>query len=383
MKSIEVIIAAVVVISMVGAVALRSSRRGASVRNRSRASDSSSAVLTPPKSKKTARDSHSLGTVPRVEPRPRNRSDTEPSIDDRAVVRPSATERVRPNFSGAFGSLFKRHAIDDGFWSELEDSLILADVGLETANRIVEESKQKVRQAKISDATAALSAVREAMEASLLGADRSLNSEGQKPVVWLFIGVNGVGKTTSIGKIALYLSKAGNRVMMAGADTFRAAAADQLGLWAQRARAEIVTGQPGSDPASVLFDAITSARAKGYDVVLGDTAGRLHNKFNLIEELKKIYRTVEKAQGTLGEVLLVLDATVGQNGLAQAKVFSEAVGVTGVVLTKLDGSAKGGIAFAIEQNFQIPVKLIGVGEGIDDLEPFDPKSYVESLTRQD
>ena len=383
MKSIEVIIAAVLVISMVGTVALRSSRRGASEPKRLGARDSSSGPSTRSDSNKTSRPSDRQGTVPQVEPRPRDYSETEPERDDRSVARPPATERGRSNFAGAFGSLFKRRTIDDGFWSELEDSLILADVGLETANRIVEESKQKVRQAKVLDSTAALSVVREAMEDSLLGADRSLNIEGQKPVVWLFIGVNGVGKTTSIGKIALYLSKAGNRVMMAGADTFRAAAADQLGLWAERAGAEIVTGQPGSDPASVLFDAITSARAKGYDMVLGDTAGRLHNKFNLIEELKKIYRTVEKAQGTLGEVLLVLDATVGQNGLAQAKVFSEAVGVTGVVLTKLDGSAKGGIAFAIEQNFQIPVKLIGVGEGIDDLEPFDPKSYVESLTRQD
>lgn len=299
-----------------------------------------------------------------------------------ATIQEGLRQARRP-FTAALQGLFKRNAIEESFWGEVEDSLILSDVGLDQATPIVEAAKERVRRERITDPVAALEAIRAAMLEALSHADRSLLVEGDRPVVWLFVGVNGVGKTTTIGKVAHQMSGEGRSVMLAAADTFRAAAADQLGLWAERAGAEIVRGAPGGDPAAVLFDAISSARAKGTDVVLGDTAGRLQNKLNLIEELKKIYRTVEKAQGNLGEVLLVLDATVGQNGLAQAKVFSEAVGVTGVVLTKLDGSAKGGIAFAIEETFKIPVKMVGVGERIGDLIPFDPKAYVESLTALD
>ena len=397
MRAIEIIIAAVIVLSLAGTLAIRSTRRGGTGETSKRppgrplSSQRGAPTMGAPVAKAPAPPKPRGETAPEAResaPPGGSRGATEVSdivvtetSADHVVVAPSpAAPRGRPKIAGAFGALFKRRALDDTFWGELEDSLILADVGLDTAMRIVEESRLKVRQAKLTDPALALQSVREAMQDSLLGVDRHLMLEGAKPVVWLFVGVNGVGKTTTIGKVANQLCDSGKTVMMAGADTFRAAAADQLGLWAQRAKAEIVSGAPGSDPASVFFDAITSARARGFDIVLGDTAGRLHNKFNLIEELKKIYRTVEKAQGTLGEVLLVLDATVGQNGLAQAKVFSEAVGVTGVVLTKLDGSAKGGIAFAIEQSFKIPVKLVGVGEGIDDLAPFDPKEYVESLT---
>ncbi len=197
----------------------------------------------------------------------------------------------------------------------------------------------------------------------------------------MFVGVNGVGKTTTIGKVANRYSD--KKLLLAAGDTFRAAASDQLTIWADRASVPVVQGTPGADPSSVIFDAIASGRARGSDLILCDTAGRLQNKTNLIEELKKIYRTVEKAEGILGEVLLVLDATTGQNGLSQAKIFSEAVGVTGVVLTKLDGSAKGGIAFAIEETLNIPVKLVGVGEGIGDLIDFDPVAYVDSLTKVD
>jgi fused signal recognition particle receptor len=195
----------------------------------------------------------------------------------------------------------------------------------------------------------------------------------------LFVGVNGVGKTTTIGKLAKREADAGNRVVMAAGDTFRAAAAEQLTTWAERSGAEIVRGTPGADPSSVVFDAVASATARGADLVLADTAGRLHTKTNLMEELRKVRRVAEKGAGVVTETLLVLDATTGQNGLAQARQFTEAVDVTGVVLTKLDGSAKGGIVVAIQQELGIPVKLVGLGEGIEDLVVFDPDEFVEAL----
>ncbi len=284
----------------------------------------------------------------------------------------------RPSFGLRLGGIFRKKLIDETFWQDLEDALILSDVGVETSAEIIGDARAKVLRLKFTTPEQALSVIRDAMVGSLSSSDRSLKLDGGAPVVILFVGVNGVGKTTTIGKVAKMLSN-DHSVLFAAADTFRAAASDQLALWAERVSAPIVIGAPGGDPSAVLFDAITSARAKGIEIVLGDTAGRLQNKTNLIEELKKVYRTIEKAQGAVGEVLLVLDATTGQNGLSQAKVFGEAVGVTGVVLTKLDGSAKGGIAFAIEKSFGIPVKLVGVGESLDDLVPFDPRSYVESL----
>ncbi|CAG4904575.1 unnamed protein product, partial [Acidithrix sp. C25] len=288
-----------------------------------------------------------------------------------------ALGRSRETFGGRIAGLFRRGSLDDSFWDDLQDALILSDVGFETTTKILEGAQAKAKVSKAKSPTEAVEIVRSSMLEILSKADRALKVDGDKPIVWLFVGVNGVGKTTTIGKVAAMLGD--RKLLLAAADTFRAAAADQLSLWGERANVQVISGAPGADPSSVLFDAIASAKARDFDIVLGDTAGRLQNKTNLIEELKKIYRTVEKAQGNLGEVLLVLDATTGQNGLSQAKVFSEAVGVTGVVLTKLDGSAKGGIAFAIEDIFQIPVKLVGVGESISDLIPFDPEAYVASL----
>ena len=202
----------------------------------------------------------------------------------------------------------------------------------------------------------------------------------RRPVdVWLFVGVNGVGKTTTVGKVASRMSRSGTKVLLAAGDTFRAAAGEQLSLWASRADAEIVRGSEGGDPSSVVFDAVQRAAARGHAVVLADTAGRLHNKVNLIEELKKIRRVADRPPGRVAEVLLVLDATTGQNGLAQAKVFLEAVDVSGVVLTKLDGTAKGGIVVAIQRELGLPVKLVGLGEGVDDLIDFDPVAFVDAL----
>lgn len=326
-----------------------------------------------------ARPEDSGSAVP-VSVQPRHGTGFDPaSLSSEASTIGVALEKSRAGFGIRFANIFRKSSIDEVFWQDLEDTLILADVGVETSSKILNSARLEVKTAKVTTMSGALEILRGVMVAGLIGTDRSLSIDGTKPIVWLFVGVNGVGKTTTIGKVAQMVSK-DNKVLFAAADTFRAAAADQLSLWAQRAGAQIVTGAPGGDPASVLFDAISSARAKGVDLVLGDTAGRLQNKTNLIEELKKIYRTIEKAQGTVGEVLLVIDATTGQNGLTQARVFREAVGVTGVVLTKLDGSAKGGIAFAIEDSLGIPVKLVGIGEGIDDLIPFNPRSYVDSLT---
>ena len=385
MHSAQIILLVVVVALVAGGITLvgtRSRRRGAQPKPSAPLSGTRPAA--PPGEAASAKPTQG-GLISGPEPSP---EELDLQAEEKLVPELPATiqeglRQARRPFTAALQGLFKRNAIEESFWGDVEDSLILSDVGLDQATRIVEAAKERVRRERITDPVAALEAIRAAMLEALSHADRSLLVEGDRPVVWLFVGVNGVGKTTTIGKVAHQMSGEGRSVMLAAADTFRAAAADQLGLWAERAGAEIVRGAPGGDPAAVLFDAISSARAKGTDVVLGDTAGRLQNKLNLIEELKKIYRTVEKAQGNLGEVLLVLDATVGQNGLAQAKVFSEAVGVTGVVLTKLDGSAKGGIAFAIEETFKIPVKMVGVGERIGDLIPFDPKAYVESLTALD
>ena len=292
-----------------------------------------------------------------------------------------ALARTKGGIGSKLSGLFKRSAIDESFYEELEEALILSDVGVEVTMKIVEDARNIIKERKVKEPSAALEAIREAMSMVMSKRDRSLHDSLGTATVWLFVGVNGVGKTTTIGKVANRYSD--RKLLLAAGDTFRAAASDQLTIWADRASVPIVQGTPGADPSSVIFDAIASGRARGSELILCDTAGRLQNKTNLIEELKKIYRTVEKAEGILGEVLLVLDATTGQNGLSQAKIFSEAVGVTGVVLTKLDGSAKGGIAFAIEETLNIPVKLVGVGEGIGDLVDFDPVAYVESLTQVD
>ena len=268
---------------------------------------------------------------------------------------------------------------DEAFFEELEETLILADLGMETALGTVERLRQRVRQEGLRDQEEVKAALREVLASELDVGTTELNVS-TSPCVFLFIGVNGVGKTTSIGKLARLLMMGGKRVMLCAADTFRAAAADQLQIWAERAGCEIVRQHEGADPGAVLFDALQAAKARGVDVVLCDTAGRLHNKANLMAELAKLSKIIDReCPGAARETLLVLDATTGQNGLTQARTFKEAAGLTGIVLTKLDGTAKGGIAIAIAKELGVPVKLAGVGEGIDDLRPFDSEEYAQAI----
>ena len=269
--------------------------------------------------------------------------------------------------------------IDDDFYDELEEILILADLGVETATKATERLREKVKQKFLTEPDEVKEALREVLCEMLDVGDTALNMQ-TKPAVILVIGVNGVGKTTTIGKLANQLHKEGKKVLLCAADTFRAAAADQLEIWAGRANVDIIRQDEGADPAAVVFDAITAARARRSDVVICDTAGRLHNKQNLMNELGKISKIIARELPEASkEVLLVLDATTGQNGLIQAKQFKEIAGVTGMVLTKLDGTAKGGIVIAVADALQIPVKYIGVGEQMDDLMPFEGKPFVEAL----
>ena len=269
--------------------------------------------------------------------------------------------------------------LDDEFYEELEEALILADIGAATAADTVVQLRKRVSQKLLTRADEVKDALRDILAEKLDVGDTALHVDTQPSVV-LIIGVNGVGKTTSIGKLAARLKSEGKKVLLCAGDTFRAAAADQLEIWANRAGVDIVRQHEGADPGAVLFDALQAAKARSADVVLIDTAGRLHNKQNLMNELNKISRVVDRElPGCDRETLLVLDATTGQNGLIQAKQFKEAAGITGIVLTKLDGSAKGGIVIAIAQELQVPVKFIGVGEGIDDLMPFEAEKFVEAL----
>jgi len=269
--------------------------------------------------------------------------------------------------------------IDDDFYDELEESLILADLGFETTSKAMDGLRAKVKEQKLKTTEEARVALREILADMVDVGDTSLNLSTQPSVV-LVIGVNGVGKTTTIGKIAHQLKDQGKKVLLCAADTFRAAAADQLEIWAGRAGVDIIRQHEGADPAAVVFDAIAAAKARHADVILCDTAGRLHNKQNLMNELGKISRIIDRElPDAAKEVLLVLDGTTGQNGLLQARQFREIAGVTGVILTKLDGTAKGGIVIAVADDQQIPVKYIGVGEQIDDLMPFVPKDFAEAL----
>lgn len=267
---------------------------------------------------------------------------------------------------------------DEATWVDLEAALIQADVGVGTATRLTEVVKAAAGRGSQSEAELRGLLADELNRVFDETASRSLLFASEPPTVWMVVGVNGTGKTTTIGKLARDLNERGRSVALAAADTFRAAADEQLGVWAERSGADLVKHQHGADPGAVAYDALQHARAKQLDVLIVDTAGRLHTKTPLMDELGKVRRVIEK-EGTVHEVLLVIDATAGQNGLVQAKEFAEASGVTGIVLTKLDGTAKGGIAVAIENDLGIPIKLIGVGEGIDDLEPFEPKSFVDAL----
>jgi fused signal recognition particle receptor len=275
-------------------------------------------------------------------------------------------------FSGFF-------SVDEDFFEELEENLILSDMGMDTTLEAVETLRERVKANKIKEPEEVKSCLREILVEMLDVGSTDLDLT-DKPAVILMIGVNGVGKTTTIGKLANLLKNQGNRVLLAAGDTFRAAAADQLAIWADRAKVDIVRHEEGSDPAAVVFDAMNAARARKTDVVLVDTAGRLHNKQNLMNELNKIRRVIDR-EGTASskEVLLVLDATTGQNGLIQAKQFGESAGITGIVLTKLDGTAKGGVVLAIAKEMGVPVKFVGLGEGIDDLQPFDAVAFAEAL----
>ena len=275
-------------------------------------------------------------------------------------------------FSGFF-------SVDEDFFEELEENLILSDLGMDTTLEAVETLRERVKVNKIKEPEEVKACLREILVEMLDVGSTELDLT-DKPAVILMIGVNGVGKTTTIGKLANLLKNQGNRVLLAAGDTFRAAAADQLAIWADRAKVDIVRHEEGSDPAAVVFDAMNAARARKTDVVLVDTAGRLHNKQNLMNELNKIRRVIDR-EGTASskEVLLVLDATTGQNGLIQAKQFGESAGITGIVLTKLDGTAKGGVVLAIAKEMGVPVKFVGLGEGIDDLQPFDAVAFAEAL----
>ncbi len=292
---------------------------------------------------------------------------------------------VRGLFSGAVSAL-RSGRIDASTWESLEEALIRADVGVATTDALLADLRARVEAKEIGggdDLLAALgAAIRQLLETT---GSRTLRFDGAPgaPDVWLIVGVNGVGKTTTIGKLARRQSAAGRSVLLAAGDTFRAAAADQLAMWAERTGTEIVRGAEGGDPSAVVFDAVQRAAARGNDLVLADTAGRLHTKVNLVEELKKIRRVADRDPGNVTEVLLVLDATTGQNALAQARQFTEAVDVTGIVLTKLDGTAKGGIVIAVQRELGLPVKLVGLGEGPDDLVDFDPDEFVDALLASD
>ena len=288
-------------------------------------------------------------------------------------------KKTRDSMMGKVDALLNSFTkIDEDFFDELEESLIMADVGAVTSARICENLRKKVKEEGLSDPTAVKGALKEII-AQMLAGDEALNLS-TKPSIILVIGVNGVGKTTTIGKLAHNLHEDGKKVLLAAADTFRAAAIDQLQIWADRAGVDLVKHGEGSDPAAVVFDAINAGKARGCDVVICDTAGRLHNKKNLMDELSKIARVIDReAPGSAKEVLLVLDATTGQNALNQAKLFREAAGLTGIILTKLDGTARGGVVIGIKEELNIPIKYIGVGEQIDDLRPFDSKEFVEAL----
>jgi fused signal recognition particle receptor len=287
--------------------------------------------------------------------------------------------KTRKNLVERVESVLLNRKLDDATIDDIEEVLITSDIGAETVSDIIDLLRKKVMASEIRNSDEVKNYLKTEM-AALLGNPQPLVLFGDRPFVILTVGVNGVGKTTTIGKLAARLREEGNSVIIAAADTFRAAAIEQLEIWAERTGASLIKHQSGSDPAAVAFDAVEAAKARGTDVVIIDTAGRLHTKSPLMEELKKINRVIKKAlPDAPQELLLVVDATTGQNALRQANIFNEAVGITGIALTKLDGTAKGGIIFAIKKELGIPVRLIGVGEGVDDLRDFEPKDFVAAL----
>ena len=291
-------------------------------------------------------------------------------------------KKTKESLFGGLGGLFSGKELNDDFYDELEETLILSDLGAKTAEDIVSGLRQKVKEQKLTTPEEARGALKE-MIREMLGEDSPLDLS-TAPSVILVIGVNGVGKTTAIGKLSHQLKEQGKRVIVAAADTFRAAAIDQLNVWTERAGVEIIKHNEGSDPAAVVYDALDAAKVRKADVVIIDTAGRLHNKQNLMNELAKISRIVhQKAEGCSLEVLIALDATTGQNAVNQARAFNDAADITGIILTKLDSSAKGGIVISIANELKVPVKLVSVGEKIDDLQPFIAEDFVEALFEED
>jgi len=388
-----IIIAVVVIVLAVaaGSFSLARSRR----RGRGAAGPTSAPPTAPPTrppTKPTTKPAPSapppsVAETPTAEPAV---AEPEPTVAEPEPEAPPATYRsrlgsVRGLFGGAVAAL-RAGRIDAATWDSLEEALIRADVGVATADALLADLRAKVESKEVRSGDDLLAALGQSIRELLETAEtRALRFDGKDgaPDVWLIVGVNGVGKTTTIGKLARRETASGRSVLLAAGDTFRAAAADQLAMWADRTGTEIVRGAEGGDPSAIVFDAVQRAAARGNDLVLADTAGRLHTKTNLVEELKKIRRVADRDPGNVTEVLLVLDATTGQNALAQARQFTEAVEVTGIVLTKLDGTAKGGIVIAVQRDLGLPVKLVGLGEGPDDLVDFDPDEFVDALLAGD
>ena len=287
--------------------------------------------------------------------------------------------KTRNNIAESFSNLFKANELDDDFYDELEETLIMSDMGYETSERIIDDLKDKVKELHIKEASACKELVINIIRDQMTVDESAYDFESKKTVI-LVIGVNGVGKTTSIGKLAAQYKARGKKVLMAAADTFRAAAIDQLKTWSIRAGVDIIAQNEGADPSAVVFDAVTAAKSRNTDILLIDTAGRLHNKKNLMDELAKMRRIINREYPDANvESLIVLDGTTGQNALEQARQFSSVTEIDGIIITKLDGTAKGGIAIAIQAELNVPVKYIGIGEHIDDLQKFDPNSYVTAL----
>ncbi len=369
---IFLILAVLVVAFGIGVVVLNRRREG---------------VQQQPPARPTAPPTEAGSTL--VEERPvTDASVDEPVVEEPVIEEPPAgtlrerLAKARSTFAGAISGVLGRATITDESFEELEEALLRADIGIGISDELLDGLRARVKSKEITEPAALLDALDAEMKGRLAGADRSLNFEmldDGGTNVWMFVGVNGVGKTTTIGKLTKQQVDAGRTVLLAAGDTFRAAAAEQLTTWAERSDVEIVRGAEGADPSSVVFDGVEKAASKGVDLVMADTAGRLHTKSNLMDELAKVRRVAEKGAGKVTETLLVIDATTGQNGLIQAREFGEVTDVTGVVLTKLDGSAKGGIVFAIETELGIPVKLVGIGETIGDLVDFDPDEFVSAL----
>ncbi|HBK4794459.1 TPA: signal recognition particle-docking protein FtsY, partial [Serratia marcescens] len=337
---------------------------------------------------------------PSVEPEPVVEPEPEPEEEEllEPVAPAAAQEQERPtkegffarlkrsllktkqNLGSGFMGLFRGKKIDDDLFDELEEQLLIADVGVDTTRKIITSLTQHASRKQLKDAEALYGKLKEEMSGILAKVDQPLDVSGKTPYVILMVGVNGVGKTTTIGKLARQFQAEGKSVMLAAGDTFRAAAVEQLQVWGERNRIPVVAQHTGADSASVIFDAVQAAKARGIDVLIADTAGRLQNKSHLMEELKKIVRVMKKLDDQAPhEVMLTLDASTGQNAVSQAKLFNEAVGLTGITLTKLDGTAKGGVIFAIADQFGIPIRYIGVGEGIEDLRPFKADDFIEAL----